>query len=122
MANSDYIDNLALADKCLAHIRSKLEQNGQWDSSTIVVMGDHSWRTKLFWMTSRDWTPEEQAASRGEFDDRPAYLVKLPDQKSGTRIDVPFDALNTRRLFDELLAHRIGSSQELSVWVKQRKR
>ena len=42
---STYIDNLALADKCLAGIRQTLEQTGQWDSSTIVIMGDHGWRT-----------------------------------------------------------------------------
>jgi len=119
-AHSDYIDNLALADKLLGHIRSKLEQNGEWDSSTIVVMGDHSWRTKILWMNMPGWTERERAASQGEFDDRPGYLVKLPDQHSGTHIDMPFDALNTRPLLDALLARRIESPEDLSAWVKQR--
>ena len=43
--HTSYIDNLALADRYLAHIRQLLEQNNQWDSATVIVMGDHSWRT-----------------------------------------------------------------------------
>ena len=53
LPSSSYVDNLALADKCLAGIRQTLEQTGQWDSSTVVVMGDHSWRTKQFWKPPR---------------------------------------------------------------------
>jgi hypothetical protein len=38
-AGSSYIDNLALADRCLAGIRRTLVESGQWDSATVVVMG-----------------------------------------------------------------------------------
>jgi Sulfatase len=120
LRNSSYLDNLALADKLLGHIRSKLEKNGQWDSSTIVIMGDHSWRTKMFWKDSTGWTKEEEIASRGgDFDDRPAYIVKLPEQHTGARIDTPFAALNTRRLLDELLSQKIRSKEDLAAWAKQ---
>jgi Sulfatase len=120
LTNSDYVDNLALTDKFLKHIRSELEQSGQWDSSTILITADHSWRTKFLWEEESAWSTEEQAASRGgQFDDRPAYIVKLPNQLTGARIDVPFDTLNTRRLLDALLEQRIHSKEELSAWVKQ---
>ena len=49
LTNSDYLDNVALADRFLLHVRSELEQSGQWDASTIVVMASDSWRTKLIW-------------------------------------------------------------------------
>ena len=118
--NASYLDNLALADKLMGHIRGRLEKSGQWDDSTIVVMGDHSWRTELLWGGSSQWTKEEGIASHGgEFDDRPAYIVKLPNQQAGARIDVAFDALNTRKLFDALLAQRIRNADDLSAWVKQ---
>lgn len=118
--HSSYLDNLALADELLGHIRSKLERTGEWDASTIVLMGDHSWRTELIWRDSPGWTEEEQIASHGgQFDDRPAYVVKLPEQHIGARIDEPFAALNTRRLFDALLAQKIRSKEELSVWALQ---
>jgi hypothetical protein len=119
--HSTYLDNVALADKLLGHIRSKLEKNGQWDSSTIVIMADHSWRTELFWKSTPQWSKEEQIASLGgRFDDRPVYIVKLADQRTGARIDAPFAALNTRALLDDLLARKIRSKDDLSAWVKQK--
>jgi hypothetical protein len=120
LRHSSYIDNLALTDKLLGHIRSKLEQRGQWDTSIIVIMADHSWRTKLLWEGTPDWTKEEEIASEGgRFDDRPAYIVKLPQQRTGARIDAPFAALNTRKLFDALLSQKIRSKEDLRAWTKQ---
>jgi hypothetical protein len=122
LRHSSYIDNLALTDKLLGHIRSKLEQSGQWDGSTIVVMADHSWRTQLFWKATPEWTKEEQVASHGgAFDDRPVYIVKLPDQQTGARIDAPFAALNTRRLLDALLSQKIRSKEDLAAWARKTK-
>ncbi len=70
---SSYIDNLALADIYLAHVRDLLQQRGDWDSSTIVILGDHSWRTSFLWSKSDWWTAEDQAASHGaEYDRRAA--------------------------------------------------
>jgi Sulfatase len=116
--NSTYIDNLALADSYLAHVQSLLESAGEWDSSTIVIMGDHSWRTKLLWSSAPGWTSEEQEASNGgKFDDRPAYIVKLPEQKNGTEINVPFAAVDTRALFNAIMKQQIVSPEDLSSWV-----
>lgn len=117
---TSYIDNLALADKYLAHVRHLLEQRGEWNSSTIVVMGDHSWRTSFVWSTMDGWTPEDEAASHNaQFDDRPAYLVKLPAQQQGTRIDAPFKAIHTRALFDALLADQLHTPDDLKAWAKK---
>lgn len=116
--HSSYIDNLALADKYLAHVRAVLEQNGAWDSSTVIVMGDHSWRTHWLWKPLPSWTREEQIASHGgQFDDRPAYIVKLPYQQEPARIDLPFEAIHTRALLDALVQNRIRSPGELSAWA-----
>jgi hypothetical protein len=120
--HTSYIDNLALADRYLAHLRQLLEQNDQWDSATVVVMGDHSWRTSSIWKDSMTWTVEDEAASHGgEFDPRPAYLVKLPNQKISARIDQPFSAVSTRALFDALLQKKIQTPADLQVWVSRQK-
>jgi len=117
---SSYIDNLALADAYLAHVRELLEQRGEWDSSAIVVMGDHSWRTEMIWMRTAYWTAEDQAASHGgHFDDRPAYIVKLPHQSEAARVDAPFAATRTRALFDGILDGSIRSAAELSAFAEQ---
>ncbi len=121
-SHTSYIDNLALADLYLAHVRQILEQQQQWDSSAVVVMGDHSWRTKSIWLSSATWTAEDAAASHGgQFDDRPAYIVKLPNQQEPTRIDVPFDLVHTRSLMDGLMSDRFHSSEGLQSWVREQK-
>jgi hypothetical protein len=120
LSHSSYIDNLALTDKCLAHLRSTLEQSHEWNSSTIVIMGDHSWRTELIWRSSPGWTKEDEIASHGgRFDDRPTYIVKLPQQHEGVRIETPFSALNTRKLLDALLTKNIRSPKDLSAWASK---
>ena len=119
---SSYINNLALADKCLAGLRQTLEQTGQWDSSTVVVMGDHSWRTTQLWHLPRveyRWAQEDEDASHGgQYDPRPAYLVKLPNQTTAARIDTPYHTVNTRKLFDQLLTNKITTPAELSTWAQ----
>ena len=116
--HSSYLDNLVLADQYLAHIRSVLEQEGEWDSSAVIVMGDHSWRTKLLWSKQTGWTREEELASNGtKFDDRPFYAVKLPGQHDGVRIDSPFPAANTRDLLDAIILNKISASEDLQKWV-----
>jgi Sulfatase len=119
--HTSYIDNLALADLYLAHVRQILEQKNEWNSSTIVIMGDHSWRTNQIWKDSMTWTDEDQEASRGEFDPRPAYIVKLPDQQNSARFDQPFSAVNTRALFDALMQGGLHTSGDLQGWASQKR-
>jgi Sulfatase len=120
--HTSYIDNLALADRYLSHIRQLLEQKNQWDPSTIVVMGDHSWRTTQIWRDSMTWTDEDQSASHGgEFDPRPAYIVKLPNQQTPARIDQPFSAVSTRALLDALLRNHVQTPADLQTWADQQK-
>jgi hypothetical protein len=119
--HTSYIDNLALADLYLAHVRQILEQQNEWNSATVIVMGDHSWRTRL-WIDSMTWTDEDQAASKGgEFDDRPAYIVKLPNQQMPARIDESFSAIRTRALLDALLRDQFRTPTDLQSWAGQKK-
>lgn len=117
---STYLDNLALADRCLAHVRGLLEETGQWDSSTVVVMGDHSWRTGQLVSDSVALQGEEMDASQGgKYDPRPAYVVKLAEQRTGSRVDTPFSALNTRYLFNAIMRGDVQTPQDLDAEVKR---
>jgi len=117
---SSYIDNLALADEYLAHLHRVLVQRGEWDSSAIVLMGDHSWRTLLVRREQERWTREDEAASDGgKFEDRPAYVVKLPNQRQPVRIDDRFAAVRTRALLDGIMTNRIKTPEDLATWVQQ---
>ena len=118
MRPTSYLDNLALADKCLAGILQTLKQTGQLDSSTIVLMGDHGWRTIAVWRTSTAGTPEEKIASNsGQYDPRTVYLVKLPNQTTSAHIDAPYQTVNTRKLFDAVMSHQINTPADLSTWA-----
>jgi hypothetical protein len=120
--HTSYIDNLALSDLYLAHIRQILDQHHQWDSSTVIVMGDHSWRTTDIWRDSMTWTEEDQAASHGgEFDTRPGYIVKLPNQQTAARVDQSFTAVSTRALLDALMQGHIQTPSDLQAWASQQK-
>jgi hypothetical protein len=117
---ASYLDNLVLADHYLAHVRQLLTARGEWDSDTIVIMGDHSWRTSLVWNATAYWTAEDQAASHGgEFDPRPAYIVKLPNQTAPERIDRPFAAVYTRALLDGIFSGNIGTPADLAAFAAQ---
>jgi hypothetical protein len=85
-------------------------------------MGDHSWRTSFIWKDSMTWTDEDQAASDGgEFDPRPAYIVKLPNQQTPERIDQPFSAVSTRALLDALIQNHLQSPADLKAWADRQK-
>ncbi len=117
---STYLDNLALADRCLAHLREVLEDTGQWDSATVVVMGDHSWRTKQMMPDLGALAGEEMEASHGgQYDPRPVYLVKLAGQQTGARVDTPFSAVHTRTLLDGILRGEVRTPQTLADEVRR---
>ncbi len=117
---STYLDNLALADRSLAHMREVLEQTGQWDSSTVIVMGDHSWRMKQMVPDAAALEGEEREASQGgHYDPRPVYVVKLAAQRTGLRVDTPFSAVQTRALLDGILRGNIRTPEELAEAVRR---
>ena len=115
---TSYLDNLALADAYLGHLREVLDAHGGWDNADILIMGDHGWRTGEVWRRSGFWTSEEEAASRGAAaTDPPALLLKLHGQGRRADISTPFDAVRTRSLIDALLARRLTTAADLQQWV-----
>ena len=71
---SSYLDNLALTDQVLGNLMQTLEASPRWKDTTLIVEGDHGWRFDM-WKPLPSWTAEDQTASRGVFDPRPALLV-----------------------------------------------
>ena len=117
---SCYVDNLALADAYLGHVRQVLEARKEWDEATVLVMGDHAWRTTLMWSGTQPWTADDEEASDGaDADNRPAYLVKLPEQHDGATIETEFRAVRTRALLDELMQGQIETAAQLQSWAEE---
>jgi hypothetical protein len=119
IARSSYVDNLALADITLGHIRSQLEAAGEWDADTVLVIGDHGWRTRTIWANDPAWSADDQQASHGrQYDPRPAYLLKLPNQHQPVKIGASFNALRTRALLDAMLRRQFASPDQLQTWIE----
>ena len=110
-----YVDNLVLTDLYLAHVRRMLSDHGEWDSSTLLIMGDHSLRP--MWQTSSRWTAEDQAATRDGFDGRPAYLLKLPYQQLPFHLDSHYAAIYTRSLLQEIMSGQLKSSTDVATFA-----
>ncbi len=116
---TSYLDNLALADAYLGHLRALLAQGGAWDSTDIIVMGDHGWRAESVWRRSGFWAGEEDAAAQGAApEDPPALIVKLHGQTTPARIDARFDDVHTRALIDALLTRRLRTPEDLRQWTQ----
>jgi hypothetical protein len=82
---SSYLDNLALADRQLGQVMALLKQSPRWKDTTVIVEGDHSWRIMLWdWLPA--WTEEDERASHGVFDPRPALLIHRAGQTQ-TQVD-----------------------------------
>jgi hypothetical protein len=77
---SSYLDNLALADKQLGELMALLKSSARWKDTTVIVQGDHSWRT-MVWDGTPAWTDEDDDAGRRGFDSRPALLIHAAGQE-----------------------------------------
>jgi len=100
--DSSYLDNLALTDKVLGRIMQELRASPRWNDTTVVVEGDHSWRIDL-WEPMPAWTDEDDAASRGGFDPRPAVLIHQAGQTTPETNSRPWSILNIHEVLEQVL-------------------
>jgi hypothetical protein len=114
--SSNYFDNLEAMDLALGKIRRKLEQANMWDSSAVLVHGDHHLRRWAWAVRPEMWTKEEDELTKKRTDPRVAFLLKMPGQR--TRITLE-DGFNTVLLHDFVLNYmqgKIDSPQAAASW------
>ncbi len=99
---SSYLDSLALADLELGRILAILESSPRWKDTTLIVEGDHSWRTYL-WRNQTAWTAEDEQASRSGFDPRPAVIIHHPGQTTGALVQTPWSLINVHSVVEQAL-------------------
>jgi hypothetical protein len=112
-----YIDNLALADEALGRLLDLAEADPSWPQTTLIVCGDHSWRTPIWKIHAATWTPEDEAASGGRFDPRPVLSIHFPNQQRETAFTGQFSALALHDIIEDLLRQKTESKTSLSSWV-----
>ena len=99
---SSYLDNLALTDRVLGQFLATLQSSPRWSQTTLIVQGDHSWRTGI-WYGRSAWTDVDDAASRDAFDPRPALLIHQPAQTQPQTVDAPWPILQVHAIVEQIL-------------------
>jgi hypothetical protein len=99
---SSYLDNLALTDRVLGQILASLQSSPRWSQTALIVQGDHGWRTAM-WRGLPAWTTDDEQASRGVFDPRPALLIHQPAQSQPRTIATPWPILQVHSVVEQIL-------------------
>ena len=100
--DSSYLDNLALTDGVLGRLVTTLKASPRWDQTTLIVQGDHSWRIDAWnWLPA--WTKEDDAASRGVFDQRPALIIHQPGQSQPQTVAAAWPILQVHGVVEQVL-------------------
>jgi len=100
--DSSYLDNLALADGVMGRLLTTLKSSPRWPQTTLIVQGDHGWRIDAWnWLPA--WTEEDDAASRGVFDPRPALLVHQAGQGEPQTVANPWPIVQIHGVVEQIL-------------------
>jgi hypothetical protein len=80
-----YLDSLDFSDRLLGQILDRLEAQPRWAATTLIVHGDHSWRTEM-WRPLPGWSAEDERISHGgQWEPRPVLMIHEPGQvRAGT--------------------------------------
>jgi hypothetical protein len=100
--DSSYLDNLALADRTLGQVLAQLQSSPRWKDTTVIVQGDHSWRTYI-WSNMPTWTEADDQVSRSGFDSRPALLIHQAGQTKPKTDAAKWSILNVHTVMEQVL-------------------
>ena len=86
-AGGSYLDSLDYCDRLLGQILDILQAQPRWPATTVIVEGDHSWRT-MMWRPLPGWSAEDERIWQGHpWDDRPALLIHSAGQQGPASVD-----------------------------------
>jgi hypothetical protein len=100
--DSSYLDNLALTDRVLGKVMATLAASPRWSQTSLIVEGDHGWRIDAWnWLPA--WTQEDDAASRGVFDQRPAMIIHQAGQSQAQTVAAPWPIIQVHSVVEKIL-------------------
>jgi Sulfatase len=84
-----YLDSLDYSDRFLGQILDVLQAEPRWQQTTLIIQGDHSWRTRI-WRTTPGWSEEDERVSNGgQWDPRPLLLIHAARQNNAATVASP---------------------------------
>lgn len=88
-AGGSYLDSLDYSDRLLGQILDLLQAQPRWAATTLVVQGDHSWRTRM-WRPQPGWSAEDERISHGgQWDPRPLLIIHTAGQQNAETVAAP---------------------------------
>jgi hypothetical protein len=91
-----YLDSLDYSDRLLGEMLDELEKQPRWAATTLIVQGDHSWRTWM-WRTLPGWSREDERVShQGQWDPRPVVLIHTAGQQNARTVTAPTSLMFVR--------------------------
>ena len=79
-----------------------MQSSPRWKDTTLIVEGDHSWRTYL-WNNQPTWTDEDGEASHSDFDPRPAVIIHAAGQTQPQTITSAWSLINVHAVVEQVL-------------------
>jgi hypothetical protein len=114
----DYLDNLALVDRTVGELRTKLEAAGLWDRTSLLITADHGFRPDL-WRGNYGWTETmDKLFSTGASPLVP-FIVKLAGKQEHAVFDRPFSNIVSGDLSLAVLGGRVSTAEQAIVWLEQ---
>jgi arylsulfatase A-like enzyme len=115
----NYFDNFELMDRTVGAIRAALENAQMWDSTTILITGDHGWRPTV-WRGKWGLLAEEEAFA-DRTDHRVPFILKMAGQTEPLAYDSPFNTVLSHDLVLALLRGEASDPEDVVTWIEQRR-
>lgn len=101
-----YLDSLDYSDRLIGQFLDELEKQPRWADTTLIVHGDHSWRTAM-WRPLPGWSAEDERISNGgQWDSRPLLMIHAPGQQNPQTVAAPTSIM----FVHDTVAHWIDSA------------
>jgi hypothetical protein len=102
-----YLDSLALADIALGELRRAMESASLWDSTTVLVSSDHSYRSS-------------RALAHRKVDRRVPFLLKLSGQQREVPYATQFNTVLSADLVLAILRRELKTADQVAAWMDRK--
>ena len=113
------LDNLEVVDATIGDVRRTLEQAGLWESTALIVTGDHPMRASM-WTGSPAGNREEAELCAARKDPRVPLLIKVPGQQTGAVYPAAMDSVMVYDLISAWMEGRAGTIEEIRALFADR--
>jgi arylsulfatase A-like enzyme len=111
-AGGSYLDSLDFTDRLLGQLLDELQAQPRWAATTLIVQGDHSWRTAM-WRPLPGWSSEDERISRGgAWDPRPMLMIHSPAQRDAQVVTAPTSVMHVHDAVADLIESIAGGTHQ----------